>query len=90
MSHKHSGDCREIFARLSEYLDAELDPATCGEIEEHLKDCEPCIEFLKSLKRTVGLCGSCAPPEKPMPLTAAQKDKLLAAYQRSLAVRKQG
>jgi predicted anti-sigma-YlaC factor YlaD len=87
MKHEH-GDCKEIFAMLSEYLDAELDPATCGEIEEHLKDCAPCIEFLNSLKRTVRLCSCCVPEEKPAPLTPEQKSRLLSAYRRSLAARK--
>jgi predicted anti-sigma-YlaC factor YlaD len=87
MKHEHA-DCKEIFALLSEYLDAELDPASCSEIEKHLKDCQPCIEFLNSLKRTVRLCGSCAPPDQPAPLTPAQKDQLLQAYRRSMAARR--
>ncbi|MDQ7006539.1 MAG: zf-HC2 domain-containing protein [Acidobacteriota bacterium] len=54
--HRH-GDlsCREIFAMLSEYLDEELDASVCSRLEEHLEDCPPCVEFLDSLRRTVGL-----------------------------------
>ncbi|HHN74510.1 MAG TPA: anti-sigma factor [Acidobacteria bacterium] len=54
--HQH-GDlsCREIFALLSEYLDEELDASICSQLEEHLEDCPPCVDFLDSLRRTIGL-----------------------------------
>jgi anti-sigma factor RsiW len=42
-----------MLERLSEYLDGELDPASCAEIEGHLHDCEPCVAFLRSLRATV-------------------------------------
>ena len=47
--------CREILESLSEYIDAELDPSLCREIEEHMKDCDPCVAFLNTLKKTVVL-----------------------------------
>jgi anti-sigma factor (TIGR02949 family) len=57
-AHEHgSKDCREIFERLSEYLDEELDPDLCSKIEAHLDGCEPCEAFLESLRRTVGHVG---------------------------------
>ena len=36
-------DCKEIFARLSEYLDAELPPDACADIEAHIAGCAPCV-----------------------------------------------
>ena len=45
--------CRELFSRLSEYLDGELDASICEETETHLGDCPPCQQFLESLRRTV-------------------------------------
>ena len=57
-THDHgSGNCREIFERLSEYLDQELDPELCSKIERHLDGCEPCEAFLESLRRTIGHVG---------------------------------
>ena len=47
--------CREILAKLSEYIDEELDPSICDEIEGHMSDCAPCINFLNTLKKTVKL-----------------------------------
>ncbi|MGE5645043.1 MAG: anti-sigma factor family protein [Acidobacteriota bacterium] len=91
MEHQHSGcNCKEIYAMLSEYLDRELSDETCQEIEAHLADCPPCIEFLKSLKRTVGLCKCCEPKEPPPPLTEEVRLKMLSAYQIYLAGKKRG
>jgi len=47
--------CREIFENLSAYIDAELDPDICDEIEEHLEGCNPCVSFLETLKKTAEL-----------------------------------
>ena len=83
----HPENCKEMFALLSEYIDAELPAASCDEIRRHLADCPPCIEFLESLKRSVGLCRDCEPAEPPAPLVPAKKEALLAAYQAFLARR---
>jgi anti-sigma factor RsiW len=34
--HKH---CLELFKKLSEYIDGELDHATCSEIKKHAENC---------------------------------------------------
>lgn len=48
--------CQELFARLSEYLDQELDAVTCQDIERHLAECAPCQACFATLRRTVALC----------------------------------
>jgi RNA polymerase sigma-70 factor (ECF subfamily) len=48
--------CRELFAKLSEYMDNELDQANCDAIEAHLQQCPPCQACLATLKQTVALC----------------------------------
>lgn len=64
MSHG-GADCREIFSRLSEYLDRELDSELCGRIDEHMRGCAPCEAFLASLRATVALLGDPEPVELP-------------------------
>jgi hypothetical protein len=57
-------DCREMFERLSEYIDAELDARLLECFDEHMRDCEPCQAFIATLRKTVELCresGSDAP-----------------------------
>ena len=51
--------CREILDSLSEYIDAELDPSLCEEIESHMEGCSPCVAFLNTLKKTVVLYKNC-------------------------------
>jgi anti-sigma factor (TIGR02949 family) len=82
--HKHNDDCKQVFALLSEYLDAELPDQSCEELRAHLADCPPCIEFLDSLKRTIGLCHCCEPVENPAPLSPETRERMLAAYRKSL------
>lgn len=84
---QHSDDCKQVFALLSEYLDAELTADSCEEIKAHLAGCPPCIEFLDSLKHTIRLCQNCEPAEAPSPLSPETRDQLLAAYRKSLGNR---
>jgi anti-sigma factor RsiW len=73
-----STDCREVFARLSEYLDGELDPGICSHLEEHMDDCPPCQAFLESLRRTVDLTRDL--PAQALP--DGFEEELLEAYRK--------
>ena len=56
--HSHDGmsmNCRELFERLSEYVDGELSQELCEEIRKHLDGCDPCVNFAKTLKTTADL-----------------------------------
>lgn len=46
--------CRQMLARLSDYLDGELPPSLCERLERHLDDCPPCVVFVATLKKTIG------------------------------------
>ncbi len=85
MKHDPSNcECQKVFALLSAYLDREVTCECCAEIEQHLANCPPCIEFLDSLKRSIEVCKDCGPCEEPAPLSAAQRDELFAAYQKCM------
>lgn len=81
------GDCRDIFEQLSAYLDAELSPETCREIEVHLAGCGPCEDFLASLRKTVELCRGGQVGVEPRQLSPEVRQRLLAVYQKMLAQR---
>lgn len=85
--HQHSEQCQEIFALLSDYLNVELPPEACQEIETHLAGCPPCVEFVESLRTTIELCRRYRPAELPSPLAENARQELLAAYQKMLAAR---
>jgi anti-sigma factor RsiW len=86
-SHEHTDNCKEIFALLSDYLNLELPPDACKEIETHLASCPPCIEFAESLRKTVELCRHYRPTELPEPLEKQAREQLLAAYKKMVAAR---
>jgi RNA polymerase sigma-70 factor (ECF subfamily) len=69
---------------LSRYLDADLPPELCSEVESHVSGCAPCVEFIDSLKRTIALCREYEARETPGSLPATARDELLAAYHKML------
>jgi anti-sigma factor RsiW len=78
--HAHGGsECVALFAKLSEYLDGELDPAACAGVEGHMGDCDRCREFLESLRRAVAHVSAMESPELPENF----KNDILAAYARA-------
>ena len=73
--------CQDIFAQLSAYLDMDLLPESCEEIREHIAACPPCVEFVRSLERTVELCRGYSPGALPGPLAEQARRDLEQAYQ---------
>ena len=57
--------CRALFARLSDYIDHQIDPGVCERLETHLDGCAPCQAYLASLEETIRRCRNhCPPPMK--------------------------
>jgi anti-sigma factor (TIGR02949 family) len=54
--------CEELLGSLSAYIDGELGPELCQELEKHLEGCEDCRVVLNTTKRTIELVHS--PVEK--------------------------
>lgn len=49
-------DCEQLLGRLYEFLDGELDDATCADVRAHLEACRPCIsqvDFEEAFKKLV-------------------------------------
>lgn len=59
--HNHQ-KCDELLGSLSAYIDGELSPELCQELEKHLADCDNCRIVLNTTKRTIDLLHS--PVEK--------------------------
>lgn len=51
--HRH---CLELFEKLSEYIDQELESETRRHVEAHVAECLTCSECLQTLKQTIALC----------------------------------
>ena len=84
----HGESCKEVFELLSDYLNVELPPEACREIENHLSGCAPCEEFAESLRKTVALCRGYEPGELPRPISQAARADLRAAYRKMLQTRR--
>ncbi|MEZ5358043.1 MAG: zf-HC2 domain-containing protein [Candidatus Zixiibacteriota bacterium] len=56
MSH-----CHDMLGKMSDYIDGELDPELCAELEKHIDGCNNCRLMVDTMKMTVKLCkdGSC-------------------------------
>lgn len=68
--HNHN-QCLEMFSRLSEYLDNEIEPDAGRMVEKHLADCPACRVCFETLKRTVKLCKGAK--TSPLPDEAAKR-----------------
>jgi anti-sigma factor RsiW len=68
MTHDSSHTaCLELFEKLSEYLDDELDEQICQQIEAHASNCVACKACLETLRQTIALCRAMKQNEKPVP-----------------------
>ena len=76
--------CLEVFEKLSEYLDGELSLQDCAQIQEHIRDCEPCVAFVESLRTSIQASHELRPHESVRELPGAVREKLRAAWQAAL------
>ncbi len=45
--------CNEIIENMSAYIDNELGSEECARMEKHLQNCDECVAFINTLKKTV-------------------------------------
>lgn len=63
MNEHMQRNCEELLGSLSSYIDGDLPPELCVELEKHLAGCNDCRVVLNTTKRTIDLVHS--PLEKP-------------------------
>jgi len=73
--------CPELVQELSAYVGAEIDHATCVQIEKHLTTCTRCTAACDALKRTVSLCRRLPGGEVPPAVRAAVRGAILASLE---------
>jgi anti-sigma factor RsiW len=52
MEHHH---CQDLIASLSDYIDGDLSPELCAELDKHMLDCQNCRIVVDTLRKTVYL-----------------------------------
>ena len=77
-------DCTEVLKVVYQFIDNELDSATCDSIREHLAACEPCLDRFdveQAVKSLVARC--CGNDTAPLELRAKVLTQLAVARERS-------
>jgi RNA polymerase sigma-70 factor (ECF subfamily) len=74
--------CPELAQELSAYAAAEIDQATCAQIEAHMAGCARCTTACDALKRSVSMCKSIPGDIVPAPVRAAVRGAILDAIAR--------
>ncbi|MQA83965.1 MAG: mycothiol system anti-sigma-R factor [Streptosporangiales bacterium] len=60
----HAVDCRDVLARVYQYLDDELAETDCAEVKQHLHECGPCLReygLEEAVKKLVAKHCGCDP-----------------------------
>ncbi len=55
--------CHHLIETISDYVDGELAPELCLELERHLSDCENCRIVVNTLRKTIDLYRVPSPEE---------------------------
>lgn len=60
-------NCDELLAILNGYVDGEIDPKLCRDLEKHLAGCDPCKVVVDTIRKTITLFKNGDPYEIPAP-----------------------
>ncbi len=69
--------CREAIALLGDYLDAILGEETLRALEDHLRDCAPCVAYLNTYRRTRDVTATVNRVEMPEEMKRRLREFLL-------------
>ncbi|KAF0110158.1 MAG: hypothetical protein FD147_1850 [Chloroflexi bacterium] len=63
--------CKDYLTQISDFIDGDLHPQLCAQLEEHLQNCENCTIVVNTMKRTIELYRvSTEPQEIPQDVRA--------------------
>ena len=70
--------CQEAIALLGDYLAATLGVSDAEEFEAHLQDCDECVAYLNTYRKTSALARAAAPVEMPAEMRKRLRGFLIA------------
>ena len=44
--------CKEVLDALTDYLEGDLPGADCDQFETHMEDCNPCVAFFRTYRKS--------------------------------------
>ena len=59
--------CRDVHKLLFDYAQGTLDPELKKRMDEHLKDCPPCLKYVQSYRETIKATHRCCAREVEIP-----------------------
>ncbi len=62
MTHEH--ECNHFLPGISDYLDGELSPELCSELEQHMSECERCRIVVDTTRKTIEIYQMTADSQK--------------------------
>jgi len=74
--------CKRLIENLSDYIDGELEPELCADLEKHLEGCNNCRLMVDNLKMTVKLCRDGACEDLPDHLQSRLNNKLAERWKK--------
>lgn len=48
-------NCDDLLQQLNAYIDGEIDPAVCENLQKHLADCNPCRIVVDNIRQTISI-----------------------------------
>jgi predicted anti-sigma-YlaC factor YlaD len=66
--------CREVAELVTDYLEGALRPEDTARVEEHLKGCPPCVEYVEQMRATARLAAVATLELRP------DRDAILSAF----------
>jgi len=70
--------CKDAIELFSDYLEAAVDAEALARLEEHLRDCPPCVAYLNTFRRSRELAREASQVEMPPELKRRLRQFLLA------------
>jgi anti-sigma factor RsiW len=68
--------CHDFINDLNDYIDGEIEPGLCEELERHIGQCDKCRIMVDTLRQTVKLCCEGKEVELPTHLKTSLNDLL--------------
>ena len=68
--------CKMLLREVSNYLDADIEPAVRQQLEEHIARCPECLVILDTTRKTVEIYQCCEPYPIPEPLQTRLREAI--------------
>ena len=74
--------CDNLLKNLNDYIDGDVTPAICEELEKHLAACQPCHLVMDNIRKTIEIYKDGKPYPMPEGFRSRLHESLRASYGR--------